>query len=771
MNKVLYIILISLFSLTIISCAKKDDSSSSSSSDNSTSSSGSTDNSTDNSYSGSSVILKISQFVIDTTLEVGTITGGVLSQDNDSDLSGVSVSFEKSGTTVDNTTTDSSGDFSQTLILGTYTITYSKSGYLDETQSVTLAADNQTLVASTLKMLPDSCTSGTISGTIKDAVNNNPVTGVSLSVRRGLNVTSGTIVKTDSTSNTGTYSLSSMSAGWYTVETSKSGYITSTLNVYACGDNSGEIMQDTAISTTLDTGAMRIVLTWKTLDDLDSHLTGPDNLSRQGHLNAAHEKFHLYYHSSFRNFYYATNNSSCSGCSVSQMSDNVTLDMDNFDGIGTCDTCGPETITISAVRSGTYRYYVHNFSSKGTNNLNLAASDASVKVYYNDTVTTFNVPNSAGDLWYVFGFDNSSGFTADNNMGSDGTFTADVFAPKISEVTAVSTPTNDNTSSYTFHSDEAGTITYGVCSGSPDNASAGNNTITFDALADGTHSNCKISVTDNASNTSDNLSVRSFTIGAITPALVEVTPVPTPTNDNTSSYTFISTLSGTISYGGDCDSGNDTAVAGNNTITFNELAERTYNNCKISVTDNLSNTSDNLSVSSFTIDTTAPTLLDNLTIASNNTLYTTMAKTGDNITLSITSSEAIQTPIVLIAGQAATETGDNMTWSATYKMAGSNSEGSVSLNIGFSDLAGNAGSAITSTTNGSAVQFDRTSPTLSEVTAVTTPTSDNTPDYTFSSNEAGTITYGGACGSSSSSSASSGNNNTVTLTQPDNSTA
>ena len=124
----------------------------------------------------------------------------------------------------------------RTLILGTYTLTYSKSGYLDETQSATLAKDNQTLVVSTLRMLSDNCTSGTISGTIKDAVNNNPVTGVSLNFRRGVNATSGTIVKTDSTSNTGTYSLSSMGAGWYTVETSKSGYITSTFDVYACGD-------------------------------------------------------------------------------------------------------------------------------------------------------------------------------------------------------------------------------------------------------------------------------------------------------------------------------------------------------------------------------------------------------------------------------------------------------------------------------------------------------------------------------------------------------
>ena len=65
-------------------------------------------------------------------------------------------------------------------------------------------------------------------------------------------------------------------------------------------------------------------------------------------------------------------------------------------------------------------------------------------------MTTFNVPNSAADLWYVFDFDISSGFTAVNNMGSDSSFTVDVFAPTISEVTAVSTPTNDNTSSYTF---------------------------------------------------------------------------------------------------------------------------------------------------------------------------------------------------------------------------------------------------------------------------------------------------------------------------------
>ena len=135
MKKVFYIILVSLFSLTIISCSKEDDSSSSS---------------TDN--SGNSVTLKMSSFVIDTNLAGGTIKGSVISQPDNSTLSDVSVSYAEAGTTIVNTTTDISGDFSQKLLLGTYTLTYSKSGHLDEIQSATLATDNQTLVVSTLRL-------------------------------------------------------------------------------------------------------------------------------------------------------------------------------------------------------------------------------------------------------------------------------------------------------------------------------------------------------------------------------------------------------------------------------------------------------------------------------------------------------------------------------------------------------------------------------------------------------------------------------------------
>ena len=134
-------------------------------------------------------------------------------------MSGVSVSFAIYGSTVDNTTTDSSGDFSKSLnSLGIYALTYSKSGYLGATQSGTLATDNQTLVVGTLSQLVEGCLAGTVSGTITDAVSGNTVSGVSLSVRIGVNVTSGSTTGTTATTDSsGNYSFSSVSAGWYAV--------------------------------------------------------------------------------------------------------------------------------------------------------------------------------------------------------------------------------------------------------------------------------------------------------------------------------------------------------------------------------------------------------------------------------------------------------------------------------------------------------------------------------------------------------------------------
>jgi gliding motility-associated-like protein len=119
--------------------------------------------------------------------------------------------------------------------------------------------------------------------------------------------------------------------------------------------------------------------------------------------------------------------------------------------------------------------------------------------------------------------------------------------------------------------------------------------------------------------------------------------------------------------------------------------------------------------SSVTFDKTAPTLTA-ATIVSNNA-SNQIAKTGDIITLSFTASEAVALPVVTIAGNPVvpTSAGGN-SFTAAYTLTGTETEGAVAFNIAFTDLTGNAGTAVTATTNSSSVTYDKTIPNLSTVT-------------------------------------------------------
>ena len=112
-------------------------------------------------------------------------------------------------------------------------------------------------------------------------------------------------------------------------------------------------------------------------------------------------------------------------------------------------------------------------------------------------------------------------------------------------------------------------------------------------------------------------------------ALKEVTAITTPTTDTTPDYTFSSTESGTITYGGSCSSSITSAISGNNTITLNTLSVGTYEDCTITVSKTIStkksetNLSDSLTITSFTVSSTlsAP---DNLSASgANNTITLT----------------------------------------------------------------------------------------------------------------------------------------------------
>ena len=329
----------------------------------------------------------------------GSIKGSVNKYTGSSALSGVNINYSLSGTTVENTITNVSGDFTKSsLASGSYTLSYSKGGYVDETQSATLATENQTLTVGKLRMLYDNCSStGTVSGTITDAVSGDNVASVAMSFRRGLNTTSGTAYATDSTNVSGAYLINNVARGWYTAQTSKSGYSNSIFNVVSCGNVS---TQDSAISTTLSSTAMRIISSWptgSTAEDLDSHISIPDNSSGT---------FHLYFGvdtggSGTGQDYY-----------VYGTGDNTTLDRDDEDGAP-----GAETITITHVKSGNYSFSLHDFSNRASSSISkLATSGATVTVYYNNKTTTYNAPSTPGTLWKVFTFTTSGGLVEVGTM-------------------------------------------------------------------------------------------------------------------------------------------------------------------------------------------------------------------------------------------------------------------------------------------------------------------------------------------------------------------
>ena len=185
--------------------------------------------------------------------------------------------------------------------------------------------------------------------------------------------------------------------------------------------------------------------------------------------------------------------------------------------------------------------------------------------------------------------------------------------PKLAVVTAVTAETYDTTPDFTFSSTEAGTIGYiGDCASTATAAVAGNNTVTFNALAVGMHSNCKVTVTSTATGfISKELVVPAFEvklllilppgIDILAPKLSVISGVPTTTEDHTPDFTFKSDEAGTITYGGSCSSTATAAVAGNNTVTFNNLSAGTYSNCTVKVTDAASNVSNVLEVPTFTV--------------------------------------------------------------------------------------------------------------------------------------------------------------------------
>lgn len=130
---------------------------------------------------------------------------------------------------------------------------------------------------------------------------------------------------------------------------------------------------DLSLSPTLTQADLRIVLNWgATPRDLDSHIRTPDG-------------YHVYY----------SNRGDPANAPF------TVLDHDDVDSFG------PETITLVQRRSGTYQYYIHNYSDDAA----ITASGAVVRFYDGaGLLTSVEVPTTGDGLyWYVADIDGETG--------------------------------------------------------------------------------------------------------------------------------------------------------------------------------------------------------------------------------------------------------------------------------------------------------------------------------------------------------------------------
>jgi hypothetical protein len=347
-------------------------------------------------------------------------------------------------------------------------------------------------------------------------------------------------------------------------------------------------------------------------------------------------------------------------------------------------------------------------------------------------------------------------FMAVDTSGNEESPKTEVYTINISGTTApvittASGTTNDNTPTITGTTESGTTVEVfdGVTLLGSAVVTGTDWTFTSTTLSDTTHS-ITAKATDAANNTSVSSNILTLTVDAATPTL---SPVHIQSNNantarakvgDTITLTFTSsesilTPTVTIATHSVTPTGGPTSWTATYTMVSGDTAGTVP--FSINFSDLASNpgtaVSSTTDTSSVTFDKTAPTLSP-VHIQSNNA-NTARAKVGDTITLTFTSSESIQTPSVTIAGHSATVSGGPTAWSTSTTMLVTDTEGTVPFSISFSDLAGNTGTSVSSTTDASSVTFDKTAPTTTASPPGGTYTS--AQSVVLSANEAATIYY------------------------------
>ncbi|MBE6647068.1 MAG: VWA domain-containing protein [Ruminococcaceae bacterium] len=320
---------------------------------------------------------------VEVLAETGSISGRVYQSGTSNLLSGVTVKLMKDGEIVDEITT-TSGIYTFTDIrYGSYTIVYSKSGYISADRIYTVN-DEYDQIDNTYLALDSSRLPGYVSGYAQDATTAYGISGIRIYVRKGAGNTTGTVIQTLTTGSNGYYITNGLEPGNYTLQfvdesSSSTRYNTVSINVTVTG-NTTTTNQNVAMAKPMNAGTFKVVITWGSYpSDLDSHLK----------IDTPSSDYHVSY-----------SNKRPSGAGAN-------LDVDDTSAYG------PETITVTSVKSNTiYTYYIHNFSGQSNGIQN---SNATVKLYIGSEVYTFNAPNGSGVYWNVFSYNSATGEVTVNN--------------------------------------------------------------------------------------------------------------------------------------------------------------------------------------------------------------------------------------------------------------------------------------------------------------------------------------------------------------------
>lgn len=286
------------------------------------------------------------------------------------------------------TKTDNKGQYQLKVPLsGTYRLILRKDDYIDYWQTVLLKAGRDMQQIRTARMVAlKEAGRCNVSGVIRDAVTNEGVAGLKLSVRAGINDTKGKVRYQAETDENGAYSFAGIVAGNLEIEVrDESGTYAATF-VEVLAMSSMDIKnQDGAVSPKMKEGGIRSVLTWgNTPEDLDTYVSMKKTQTHSIEAYAGSKRLFL---------------------------DSILMDELHADGSVTGEEENYPIETHTTYRDDIdFNYQIADVSMPYSETA-MSRSLAKVEIYRGNEETAtevFFVPNGKGSWWHVFRYNGKS---------------------------------------------------------------------------------------------------------------------------------------------------------------------------------------------------------------------------------------------------------------------------------------------------------------------------------------------------------------------------